>query len=55
MTLFLLLLLVAVALGIIGVAAKGLIYLLVIGIVLLVIDLVGLGWRGGRRHRRMAR
>lgn len=51
MALFLLLLLVAVALGIIGVAAKGLFYLLIIGIVLLVVDLVGLGWRGGRRRR----
>ena len=55
MTVFLLVLLVAVALGIIGVAAKGLFYLLVIGVILLVIDLVGLGWRGGRRRRRTAR
>lgn len=55
MALFLFVLLVAVALGIIGVAAKGLLYLLVIGVVLFVLDLVGLGWRGGRRHRRIAR
>ena len=55
MGLFLLLLLVAVALGIIGVVAKGLIFLLIIGIVLFVADLVGLGFRGGRRRRRPVR
>lgn len=51
MALFLLILLAAVALGIIGVAAKGLLYLLIIGIVVFILDLVGFGWRGGRRRR----
>ncbi|GGW14050.1 hypothetical protein [Streptomyces capoamus] len=54
MSLFLLLILVAVALGIIGVAVHGLFYLLVIGVVVLVLDLVYVAVRfrrGGRRHR----
>ncbi|MDX3235021.1 hypothetical protein PV392_04850 [Streptomyces sp. ME03-5709C] len=51
MALFLFLLLVAVVLGLIGVVAEGLLYLLVIGIVVLVLDLVYLGarWRRSRR------
>jgi hypothetical protein len=40
MTLFLLVVLVAVVLGIIGVAAEGLGYLLAIGIVLLAVDVI---------------
>lgn len=55
MGLFLLLLLVAVALGIIGAVAKGLFFLLLIGIALFLVDLVGLGFRGGRRRRRPVR
>ncbi|MEV6500874.1 hypothetical protein [Streptomyces prunicolor] len=55
MALFLLLVLVAVVLGIIGVVAKGLFYLLVIGVVVLVADFVLLGLRLGRRHRRLPR
>ncbi|MEU6589695.1 hypothetical protein ABZ923_10795 [Streptomyces sp. NPDC046881] len=54
MTVFLFLILVAVALGIIGVAVHGLFYLLVIGVVVLVLDLVYAGVRfrrGGRKHR----
>lgn len=51
MALFLFILLVAVALGIIGVVVKGLFYLLVIGIVLLVVNLVLSGVRLGRRGR----
>lgn len=54
MTLFLLLILVAVALGIIGFAVHGLFYLLIIGAVVLVADLVygALRFRrGGRKHR----
>ncbi|MEU6775046.1 hypothetical protein [Streptomyces sp. NPDC046759] len=54
MTLFLLLILAAVILGIIGFAVHGLFYLLVIGAVLLVADLVYVGLRfrrGGRKHR----
>ncbi|MFE0632165.1 hypothetical protein ACFW3D_35100 [Streptomyces sp. NPDC058864] len=51
MALFLLLLLVAVVLGLIGAVADGLFYLLVIGIVVLVLDLVYVGarWRRSRR------
>jgi len=55
MVLFLLVVIVAVALGIIGAVAKGLLYLLIIGVLLLVADLVYLGWcwrRSGRRPQR---
>ncbi|MER6160258.1 hypothetical protein ABT147_32660 [Streptomyces sp. NPDC001868] len=55
MALFLLLLIVAIVLGIIGVVAKGLFYLLVIGVVVLVADLVLLGLRLGRGRRRLPR
>ncbi|MFE9597238.1 hypothetical protein [Streptomyces hokutonensis] len=55
MALFLLLVLVAIVLGIVGVAAKGLFYLLVIGVVVLVADFVLLGLRLGRRRRRLPR
>ena len=48
---FLLLIIVAIALGIIGVVAKGLLYLLVIGIVVFLLDLVFFGARLGRRMR----
>lgn len=56
MSLFLLLVLVAVILGIIGVVVHGLLYLLIIGIVVLLLDLVYAATRfrrGGRRHRVM--
>ena len=49
MSWFLLLIIVAIALGIIGVVAKGLFYLLVIGIVVFLLDLVFFGIRLGRR------
>jgi hypothetical protein len=52
---FLLLIIVAIALGIIGVVVHGLLYLLIIGIVVLIIDLVYVGVRfrrGGRRPTR---
>jgi hypothetical protein len=55
MVLFLLLVLVAIALGIVGVVAKGLLYLLIIGAVVLVADLVYGAVRlrrGGRRPGR---
>lgn len=52
MVLFLLLVIVAIALGIIGAVAKGLLYLLVIGAVLLVADLVYAGLRWSRRTSR---
>ncbi|MFF6992961.1 hypothetical protein [Streptomyces sp. NPDC010273] len=53
--LFLLLVLVAIVLGIIGVAAKGLFYLLVIGVSVLVVNFVLLGLRLGRGRRRISR
>ncbi|MDQ0688340.1 MULTISPECIES: hypothetical protein [Streptomyces] len=54
MTLFLFLILVALVLGIIGFAAHGLFYLLVIGAVVLLADLAYAAARfrrGGRKHR----
>ncbi|MFD7781266.1 hypothetical protein [Streptomyces sp. NPDC059753] len=54
MTLFLFLVIAAIVLGIIGVVANGLFYLLVIGIVVFVAALVYLGLhlrRSGRRSR----
>ncbi|MEU6406707.1 hypothetical protein [Streptomyces sp. NPDC046985] len=51
MTLFLLLIIVAIALGLIGVAVHGLFYLLIIGVVVLAIDLV----LGAVRVRRVVR
>ena len=52
MVLFLLLVIVAIVLGIIGAVAKGLLYLLVIGVVLLVADLIYVGMRWSRRTAR---
>ncbi|MFF5185291.1 hypothetical protein ACFY30_16140 [Streptomyces sp. NPDC000345] len=52
MVTFLLLLLLAVVLGIIGVAADGLGYLLAIGVVIFVADVVWLALVGARRMRR---
>ncbi|MEV5642712.1 hypothetical protein AB0L67_21445 [Streptomyces flaveolus] len=49
MSLFLLLLLTAFVLGVIGVAAEGLFYLFVIGVAVLIVDLVLVGVRLGRR------
>jgi hypothetical protein len=46
---FLLLIIVAIALGIVGVVVKGLFYLLVIGIIVFLLDLVLFGVRIGRR------
>ena len=54
MVFFLLIILAAVALGIVGVVIHGLFYLLVIGIVIFLADLVLLGTRM-RRPRRPAR
>ncbi|MCY0954775.1 hypothetical protein [Streptomyces sp. H27-S2] len=56
MTLFLILVIVALVLGIIGAVAEGLFYLLVIGIVVFVAALVYLGMhvrRSGRHRRRL--
>ena len=55
MVLFLLLVIAAIALGIVGVVVKGLFYLLIIGIIVIVVDLVLLGVRMGRNRRRRTR
>jgi hypothetical protein len=55
MVLFLLLVIVAIALGIVGVVVKGLFYLLIIGIIVVLVDLVLVGLRAGRRRRRPPR
>lgn len=55
MALFLLFIIAAVALGIIGVVVKGLIYLLVIAIVVLLLDFVFLGAFMKSRRRRPVR
>jgi hypothetical protein len=55
MALFLLLVIVAIALGIVGVVVKGLLYLLIIGVVILIAGLIFAGMRfrrGGRRPGR---
>jgi len=49
MALFLLLMLIAVALGLIGVVAKGLLFLLFIGIAIFVVAIVVVARRGTRR------
>jgi hypothetical protein len=53
--LFLLLILAAVALGVIGAVIKGLLYLLIIGILVLIADLILAGARLRRGRRRPAR
>jgi hypothetical protein len=50
MALFLFLIIVAIALGIAGAVVEGLFYLLIIGIVVFLVDLVLGGIRVGRRH-----
>ncbi|MFE9174240.1 hypothetical protein ACFYNZ_33185 [Streptomyces kebangsaanensis] len=56
LALFLFLILVAVVLGLVGAVLKGLFYLLIIGVVLFVADLVLLGARWSRRpHRHLVR
>jgi hypothetical protein len=52
---FLLLIIVAIVLGIVGVVAHGLFYLLIIGIVVLIIDLVSAAVRFRRAGRRPTR
>lgn len=52
MALFLLIVIVAVVLGIIGVVVHGLLWLLIIGIVVFLLDLVGFwAWLRGRSRR----
>ncbi|WP_175438997.1 hypothetical protein [Streptomyces vilmorinianum] len=57
MTLFLVLIIIAIVLGIIGATADGLLFLLIIGIVLLVADLIYVAMRLRRRsaHRHPVR
>ncbi len=55
MALFLLFVIVAVALGIVGFVAKGLLFLLIIGIVVFLVDFVLLGARLRGRLRRPSR
>jgi hypothetical protein len=55
MVLFLLVVIAAIALGIVGAVVKGLFYLLIIGVVLVLADLVWLGTRLSRRRRRPGR
>ncbi|MGP3983224.1 hypothetical protein [Streptomyces sp. KR80] len=52
MALFLLLLLVAVTLGFIGAVVNGLLYLLVVGVIVFIADLVLVGFRLGSGHRK---
>ncbi|MCQ4040661.1 hypothetical protein ACFOSC_22145 [Streptantibioticus rubrisoli] len=51
MALFLLIVILAIALGIIGSVIKGLFYLLVIGVIVFLVDLVYLRARARRRRR----
>ncbi|MFF7753323.1 hypothetical protein ACFZCP_29745 [Streptomyces sp. NPDC007971] len=51
MVLFILLLIVAVALGVMGALGRGTLYLLIIGVMVLVADLVLLRTRMGRSRR----
>jgi hypothetical protein len=50
MALFLLIIIIAIALGILGVVLKGLFWLLIIGIVIFLLNLVFGGLRLGRRR-----
>jgi hypothetical protein len=50
MVLFLLLLIVAIALGIVGAVVKGLLFLLIIGVVIFLLSFVLLGARSRRRR-----
>jgi membrane protein implicated in regulation of membrane protease activity len=55
MALFLLFVIVAIALGIVGAVVKGLFWLLIIGVIVVIVDLVLLGARYGRRRGRPTR
>ncbi len=55
MALFLLLIIVAIALGIVGAVVKGLIYVLIIGVIVLLADIILVGVRLGRKGRRPTR
>ena len=51
MVLFLLLIIAAIALGIVGAVVKGLLYLLIIGVVVFLVSFIFLGTRMRRRRR----
>ena len=55
MALFLFVIIIAIALGILGIVLKGLFWLLIIGIVLFLVNLVFGGMRLGRRRNRQPR
>jgi membrane protein implicated in regulation of membrane protease activity len=55
MVLFLLLLIAAIVLGILGVALKGTFYLFIIGVIVLIVAFVYFGTRLGRGRRRPSR
>jgi hypothetical protein len=55
MVVFLLLVIAAVVLGILGVVLKGMFFLLIIGVIVVIADLVYLGARLGRGRRRPGR
>ena len=55
MALFLLFIIVAIALGIVGAVVKGLLFLLFIGVAVVILDLVVLGARLGRKRTRPGR
>ena len=55
MALFLLLIIVAIALGIVGAVVKGLFYILIIGVVILLVDFFLVGVRLRRSGRRPGR
>jgi hypothetical protein len=55
MALFLLLIIMAIVLGIVGAVVKGLFYLLIIGVVVVIADLILLGVRLSRGRRRPGR
>jgi predicted ABC-type exoprotein transport system permease subunit len=55
LAIFLLLVIVAIVLGIVGIAAKGLFYLLMIGIVVLIADVIYAAVRFRRAGRRPSR
>jgi hypothetical protein len=55
MVLFLLLVIAAIVLGVLGVALKGMFYLLIIGVIVLIAGLVYFGARLGRGRRHPGR
>lgn len=50
LALFLLIVIIAIAIGLVGLLVKGLIWLLIIGIILFLLNLVVAGFRAGHRR-----